>query len=89
MFLIMMRKSKENLLVLKLDYPIMQESMVKYIDFPSEYLLCRRLGLSPQETAVIRQAYGYYQDTVREVLQARLARLRSLRALQAGAEVKL
>lgn len=89
MFLIMMRKSKENLLVLKLDHPLIQESMVKYIDFPSEYLLVKRLGLSGEEVTVIRQAYGYYQDTVRQVLQARLTRLRSVRALRESNEVKL
>ena len=85
----MMRKSKENLLVLKLDHPLIQESMVKYIDFPSEYLLVKRLGLSGEEVTVIRQAYGYYQDTVRQVLQARLTRLRSVRALRESNEVKL
>lgn len=38
---------------------------------------------------MIREAYGYFQDTVREVLQARVDRLRKGRALRQGAGVKL
>ena len=40
-----------------------------------------RLALNEDEVATIRQAYGYFQDTVREVLQARVDRLRGRRAL--------
>ena len=57
-------KSKENLLVLKLEHPLCEESMVKYIDFPSDYILRKRLGLADDEVSTIRQAYGYFQDTV-------------------------
>lgn len=64
----MLRKSKENLLVLKLEHPLYEESLVKYIDFPSDYILRKRLALNEDEVATIRQAYGYFQDTVREVL---------------------
>ena len=77
----MSRKSKENLLVLKLEHPLYEESLVKYIDFPSDYILRKRLALNEDEVATIRQAYGYFQDTVREVLQARVDRLRGRRAL--------
>lgn len=85
----MMRKSKENLLILKLEYPLVEESILKYIDFPSEYLLRKRLELSEEEIGTIRQAYGYYQDTVRDVLQARLEHLRNIRILRSAAAVKL
>ena len=85
----MSRKSKENLLALKLEYPLVEESMVKYIDFPSDYILCKRLGLADNEVSMIREAYGYFQDTVREVLQARVDRLKRARALRQGAGVKL
>lgn len=84
-----MRKSKENLLILKLEYPPVEESILKYIDFPSEYLLRKRLELSDEEIVTIRQAYGYYQDTVRDVLQARLKHLRDIRILHSAAGVKL
>ena len=77
----MSRKSKENLLVLKLEHPLYEESLVKYIDFPSDYILRKRLALNEDEVATIRQAYGYFQDTVREVLQARVDRLRCRRGL--------
>ena len=85
----MSRKSKENLLALKLEYPLVEESMVKYIDFPSDYILRKRLGLADDEVSTIRQAYGYFQDTVREVLQARVDRMKRARALREGAGVKL
>lgn len=85
----MMRKSKENLLILKLECPVIEDSLLKYIDFPSEYLLRKRLELSDEEIVTIRQAYGYYQDTVREVLQARLEHLREVRILRSGTGVKL
>lgn len=85
----MMRKSKENLLILKLEYPVIEDRLLKYIDFPSEYLLRKRLELSDEEIVTIRQAYGYYQDTVREVLQMRLEHLRSIRILRLGGTVKL
>lgn len=85
----MMRKSKENLLILKLEYPLVEESILKYIDFPSEYLLRKRLELSDEEIVTIRQAYGYYQDTVRDVLQARLKHLKDIRTLRSAAGVKL
>lgn len=84
-----MRKSKENLLILKLEYPVIEDRLLKYIDFPSEYLLRKRLELSDEEIVTIRQAYGYYQDTVREVLQTRLEHLRSIRILRSGGTVKL
>lgn len=85
----MTRKSKENLLILKLGYPVIEDRLLKYIDFPSEYLLRKRLELSDEEIVTIRQAYGYYQDTVREVLQMRLERLKSIRILRSGGAVKL
>ena len=85
----MMRKSKENLLILKLEYPLVEESILKYIDFPSEYLLRKRLELSEEEIGTIRQAYGYYQDTVRDVLQAHLEHLRNIRILRSATTVKL
>ena len=85
----MMRKSKENLLILKLEHPMVEDSILKYIDFPSEYLLRKRLELSDEEIVTIRQAYGYYQDTVRDVLLARLERLRDVRILRSSAGVKL
>ncbi len=85
----MSRKSKENLLALKLEYPLVEESMVKYIDFPSDYILRKRLGLADNEVSMIREAYGYFQDTVREVLQARVDRLKRARALREGVGVKL
>lgn len=47
-----MRKSKENLLVLKLKHPLIEESLVKYIEFPSEYLLKKRLELSDEEVLI-------------------------------------
>lgn len=84
-----MRKSKENLLILKLEHPMVEDSILKYIDFPSEYLLRKRLELSDEEIVTIRQAYGYYQDTVRDVLLARLERLRDVRILRSSAGVKL
>ena len=59
------------------------------IDFPSDYILRKRLGLADDEVSTIRQAYGYFQDTVREVLQARVDRLKRARALREGAGVKL
>ena len=85
----MMRKSKENLLDLKLNHPLTEESMVKYIDFPSDYILRKRLELSDEEVMTIRQAYGYFQDTVRDVLRARVERLREIRVLQWSGGVKL
>ena len=84
-----MRKSKENLLILKLEHPMVEDSILKYIDFPSEYLLRKRLELSDEEIVTIRQAYGYYQDTVRDVLLARLERLRDVRIVRSSAGVKL
>ena len=83
----MMRKSKENLLVLKLKHPLIEESLVKYIEFPSEYLLKKRLELSDEEVLTIRQAYGYFQDTVREVLQARVDRMKAARTLKSAVSV--
>ena len=85
----MMRKSKENLLVLKLKHPLIEESLVKYIEFPSEYLLKKRLELSDEEVLTIRQAYGYFQDTVREVLQARVDRMKAARTLKSAVSVNL
>lgn len=82
-----MRKSKENLLVLKLKHPLIEESLVKYIEFPSEYLLKKRLELSDEEVLTIRQAYGYFQDTVREVLQARVDRMKAARTLKSAVSV--
>ena len=82
-----MRKSKENLLVLKLKHPLIEESLVKYIEFPSEYLLKKRLELSDEEVLTIRQAYGYFQDTVREVLQARVDRMKAAHTLKSAVSV--
>ena len=57
----MSRKSKENLLVLKLEHPLYEESLVKYIDFPSDYILRKRLALNEDEVATIRQVTDIFR----------------------------
>lgn len=74
-----MYKNRENLLILKLNYPISEDSVLKYIDSPSDYILKKRLGLDEEEVSAIRVAYGYYQETVRLVLENRLEKLRRRR----------
>lgn len=75
----MMCKSRENLLILKLNHPISEDSVLKYIDSPSDYILRKRLGLDEEEASAIRVAYGYYQETVKLVLENRLEKLRRRR----------
>ena len=75
----MMCKSTENLLILKLNHPISEDSVLKYIDSPSDYILRKRLGLDEEEVSAIRVAYGYYQETVKLVLENRLEKLRRRR----------
>ena len=75
----MMCKSRENLLILKLNNPISEDSVLKYIDSPSDYILRKRLGLDEEEVSAIRVAYGYYQETVKLVLENRLEKLRRRR----------
>ena len=50
----MMCKSRENLLILKLNHPISEDSVLKYIDSPSDYILRKRLGLDEEEVSAIR-----------------------------------
>lgn len=66
-------------MILKLNYPISEDSVLKYIDSPSDYILKKRLGLDEEEVSAIRVAYGYYQETVRLVLENRLEKLRRRR----------
>lgn len=75
-------RKKENILTLRIKFPIVEQGIKTYVGVPTDYILHKRLHLNDVQVQQIRMAYALYQDTVYQVLCAEVQNIRRRRQLR-------